>query len=159
MSASALSPNSRSIYHASSSTNLGWSFALSPGPYWHSFEQLRTSGNGALDSIQSGCVGTLSARGGLFRILRDGDFQRMVGLAAEVHRIKAGVTFIVNAARVVQMHRDEESIRLLVQSVSLLGESPVLPEHAGHDRFEITPEEAANNAEDFDVTSIPRPVL
>ncbi len=159
VSASTLSPNNGPVYHASSNVSPGWFPVLTPGPFWGSFENFRTSGSTALGSIEPGCVGTLSSKSGVFRILRDDDFQRLIGLAAEVHRIKVGVTFIVNAAKIVQMHRDEESIRLLVQSVSLLGESPVLPEHDGHERFEITPEEAAENSEDLDLTAIPRPAL
>jgi hypothetical protein len=141
-----------------STVSSGWSLALKPGPYWGSFEQFRTSGSTTLETIHPNSVGTLSTKTGSYRILRDRDFQRLVGLAAEVHRIKAGVTFVMQAAKVVQKHKDEDTIELLIKSVAMLGESRALPEREGHDRFEITPEEAAENAEDSDLT-IPRPAL
>lgn len=136
-----------------------WAPTLQQGPFWHSFEQLRVKGSTALDSLKPGQVGTLSLKSGLVRLLREDDFQKLLGLASEVHRIKTGVTIIVSAAKVVQTHRDEESVQLLIKSVSLLGESSILPEHKGHDRFEITPEEAAGEVDEVDLTSIPRPEL
>jgi hypothetical protein len=97
----------------------------------------------------------------MYRILRDDDFQKLLGLAAEVHRIKNGVPFVVKAAKIVAKHKDQDSIELLIQSVSLLGESRVLAERDGHGQFEITAEEIAENAgDDFDVNAatIPRPL-
>jgi hypothetical protein len=131
------------------------------GPYWPSFEQLRVGGSTAIEGIKPGTVGTLSGKSGTFRILHDEDFQRLVGLAAEVHRIKNGVTFVIQAAKVVAKHKDEESIELLISSVRMLNESRVLPEREGHDSFVISREEAAENAEDdiISASDIPRPEL
>jgi hypothetical protein len=132
----------------------------SPGPYWGSFEQLRTSKSSSLDAIKAGSIGTLSTKSGVFRIIRDQDFQQLIGIASEIHRIKAGVTFVLSAAKVVQKHSDKESIELLVRSAAMLGESSVLPERDGHERFVITPEEALENAEDdLDLAEIPRPAM
>ena len=134
---------------------------LSPGPYWTSFEQFRTSGVSALESIKPSQVATLSGKSGVYRILRDTDFQRLVGLASDVHRIKGGITVVMQAAKVFAKHKDQESVELLIKSVSMLTESNILPEKQGHDAFEITPEEVANNGEDLNLTaaSIPRPKL
>ncbi len=159
MSNNTLDPVNGPVYRQMASTHSSWFPGLTPGPYWGSFENFRTSGNTALESIRTGCVGTLSTKAGVFRILRDDDFQRLIGLAAEVHRIRDGITFIVSAARVVQKHRDEESIQHLIESVSLLGGSPVLPVRDGHDRFRISADEVSENSEDLDLTTIPRPTL
>ena len=105
-------------------------------------------------------VATLNSKSATYRILRDDDFQKLLGLASEVHRIKNGITFVVKAAKIVAKHKDQESIELLIQSVSMLGDSRVLPERDGHDQFQITAEEIAENADDdFDVNAaIPRPL-
>lgn len=136
-----------------------WSLELQPGPFWSSYDQLKQAGSTALDRIQPHSVGTVVTKSGLYRILRDMDYQKLVGLAADVHRIKTGVRFVVNVARVVQKHRDQESIDLLIESVAMLGESKVLPEREGHGQFEISAEEAAENAEEDDLVAIPRPNL
>jgi len=150
------------ISRGSSATISKWSPQLVPGPYWGSFEQLRTGGNVALDSIKPGSVATLRGKSGTFRILLDEDFQKLLGLASEVHRLRGGITLMVQAARVVAKHRDEESIKLLFQSVSMLSESRLLPERDGHEQFEITAEEKAENAEpdlDLKPSDIHRPAL
>ena len=119
-------------------------------------------GNTALDGIVAGSVATLHSRSGTFRIVRDDDFQKLLGLASEVHRLKQGLTFVVGAAKVVAKHKDLESVELLIQSVAMLGESRVLPQREGHNELSMTPEEVRESgADDFDVDTlqIPRPVL
>jgi hypothetical protein len=151
----------RPSWSTSSRTVSGWTPILTQGPYWASFEQFRTAGSTSLESIRPGMVATLNSKSATFRILRDDDFQKLLGLAAEVHRIRNGITFVAKAAKIVAKHKDRESIELLIQSVAMLGESRVLPEREGHDRFEMTAEEIAENAEDdFDasVADIPRPL-
>jgi hypothetical protein len=138
-----------------------WTPNFTPGPYWTSFEHLRTAGSTALEGVRPGTVATLASKAGLFRILRDDDFQRILGLASEVHRIRSGITFVVQAAKVVAKHKDQDSLELLIRSVSMLSESTLLPQRTGHGQFEITPEEAAENSDaDFDVNTIniPRPL-
>ena len=140
-----------------------WSPVLAPGPYWGSFEQLRVSGGSALDSVVPGVVATLNCKSGTFRILQDSDFQKLVGLASEVHRLKSGLTFVVKAAKVVAKHPgDRESMELFFQSVSMLTESSLLPERNGHDRFELSAhEKAEHDAEEINLkpSDIPRPNL
>lgn len=136
-----------------------WSPQMHPGPFWNSYDQLKNSGSTALEKIKPNHVGTVATKNGIFRILRDADYHKLLGLAAEVHRIKTGVSFIVNVARVVQKHKDQDSINLLVQSVAMLGESRVLPEREGHDEFEISADEAAENSEQIDAAEIPRPAF
>ena len=158
---SSASPIVESSWSASSGTASTWAPELTQGPYWGSFEQFRTSGSTCLEGIRPGMVATLNGKSATFRILRDEDFQKLLGLASDVHRIKNGVRFVIKAAKIVAKHRDQESIELLIQSVSMLGESPVLPERVGHEQFQISPAEIAENAEDdFDVNAvkIPRPL-
>jgi hypothetical protein len=146
---------------AGSATASDWVPNLTPGPYWPSFEQFRTAGSTALESIRPGMVGTLSGKTAAIRLLRDDDFQRLCGLASEVHRLKSGVTFLIQAARVVAKHQDKESIEMLVRCASMLGESGVLPEREGHGKFELTAEDFADSPDsgDIDVDNIPRPSI
>jgi hypothetical protein len=115
-----------------------------------------------LEGIGLGSVGTIQIKSNKFRVLRDADFQKLVGLASEVHRLKMGVTIVIQAARVVAKHRDNDAIELLCRSASMLSESSLLPEREGHDSFRITPEEALAYSGDDDLkgiraADIPRP--
>ncbi len=155
-------PIERSLSSGSTVGFGNWSpSGLVPGPQWSSFEPFRVAGNAGLESIKAGAVATLWSKAGQFRILRDEDFQRLLGLASEVHRLRSGVTIVIQAARVVAKHKDTESIEMLVRCVSMLGESRVLAERDGHGKFELTSEDLASSsdARDIDLDSIPRPSL
>ncbi|MDP8989460.1 MAG: hypothetical protein M3N41_05185 [Acidobacteriota bacterium] len=107
-------------------------------------------------------VGTLQCKSSTFRILLDSDFQKLLGLATEVHRLKQGITIVMQAAKVVAKHSDEESIQLLIQTASMLNQSNLLPERDGHGEFHISPEESAEygqDPEDVESMDIPRPAL
>ncbi len=146
--------------HVRGASDLGPS--LLSGPTWNSFEQFRVKGGGALEEIPRRGVATLRSKAGAFRILHDEDFQAILGLASEVHRLKGGVKLIISAAQIYSRFRDDAHRELLLEAVSLLAGSPVLPERVGHAEFAITPEEEAEAAaDDFDLntTQIPRPVL
>jgi hypothetical protein len=148
------------IYGTTAMSN--WSPALVPGPEWRSFEQLRLAGSTALEAICPGQVATVQIKSKTFRLLCDYDFQKLVGLAAEVHRLRQGITFVVQAARIVAKHpNDSDGIELLCQSASMLGESNLLPVRPGHDRFEISRDEVSQHADDDLVIpeSMPRPKL
>jgi len=62
-------------------------------------------------------VATLNGKAAMYRILRDEDFQKLLGLASEVHCIKEGISFVTKAAKIVAKHKDQESVELLIQSV------------------------------------------
>jgi hypothetical protein len=139
-----------------------WAPTLIPGPEWRSFEQFRVAGGSALEGVMLGSVATLHIKSKVFRILRDDDFQRVVGLASEVHRLKQGITFVIKAAKVVAKYpNDRESMELLFQSASMLSDSSTLPEREGHDSFQLTPQEAEEYKEDLRIpaSEIPRPTL
>ena len=151
--------------YLSSSSTVGfanWSPSdLVPGPQWSSFEKFRLAGGTGLESIKPSAVATLWSKSQQFRVLRDEDFQRLVGLASEVHRLRSGITFVIQAARVVAKHKDEESINLLIGHASMLGESRVLPERDGNGKYELTPEELAECSDpgEIDLDNIPRPSI
>jgi hypothetical protein len=140
-----------------------WVPALTAGPYWPSFEQFRKSGINTFEKLVPGTVGTLRCKESTFRIMLDSDFQKLLGLATEVHRLKQGVTIVVQAAKVVAKHNDEESIQLLLQTASMLNQSNLLPERDGHGEFQITPEErsefSGEHEEIIHPSLVPRPVL
>lgn len=134
--------------------------ALVPGPMWSSFEQFRKGGNATLEEIPEHGVGTLVGKGVTYRILREADFQHLVGLAADVHRLQQGLNVIIQAAKVVAKHPDQEHVQLLIHSAGLFAGSPVLPTREGHDAFHLTQEEVDEQAsDDFNLESaaIPRP--
>jgi hypothetical protein len=146
----------------STSLSPSTTLALVPGPVWNSFEQFRKGGNTALEEIPVHGVATLVGRGTTYRVLRDADFQHLVGLAADIHRLQQGLNVIIRAAQVVAKHPDQEHVQLLIHSAALFAGSPVLPTREGHDAFHITPEEVeAQSSDDFDLTAaaIPRPRL
>src|ERR1019366_5960769 len=92
----------------SNTTNLSnWSPTLVPGPEWRSFEQLRLAGSTALESIAAGQVRTLQVKSKTLRVLRDDDFQKLIGLASEVHRLRQGITIVVTAAKVVAKYPND----------------------------------------------------
>jgi hypothetical protein len=134
--------------------------ALVPGPIWSSFEQFRKGGSASLEEIPEHGVGTLVGRGVTYRILREADFQNLVGLAADVRRIRQGLNVVIQAAKVVSKHPDQEHVQLLLHSAALFAGSPVLLTRDGHDGFELTQEEVDAQAhDDFNLenTEIPRP--
>jgi hypothetical protein len=144
----------------STSLSRSTALALVPGPVWSSFEQFRKGGNAALEEIPEHGVATLVGRATTYRILRDADFQQLIGLAADIHRLRQGLNVVIRAAQVVAKHPDQEHIQLLVHSAALFAGSPVLPTRDGHDAFELTEEEVnAQAADDFNLenAAIPRP--
>lgn len=82
---------------------------LKPGPMWGSFEQFRMAGPGGPEAVARGQVGTLRTKAGLFRLLRDEDFQALVGLASEAKRLKGGLATMVHASRVIRDHPSSPS--------------------------------------------------
>ena len=133
---------------------------LRQGPVWPSFEQFRKGGNSTLEEISANSVGTLVGKGGTYRILRDSDFQHIVGLAADVHRLQQGLNIIIQAAKVVAKHPDQEHVELLIHSAQLFAGSPVLPTREGHDAFQVSQEEIDGQAKDnfsLETAEIPRP--
>ena len=134
--------------------------ALVPGPTWNSFEKFRKGGNTTLEEIPEHGVGTLVGKGVTYRVLRDADFQHLVGLAADVRRLQQGLNVIIQAARVVAKHPDQEHVELLIHSAALFAGSPVLPTRDGHDAFQLTQEEMDAQASDgfnLENAAIPRP--
>jgi hypothetical protein len=151
--------NTNQIFPATSTVST-WLPTFTAGPAWPSFEPFRQKGNASLEAITVGSVATLRSKAGTFRIMHDKDFQGLLGLASEVHRLKIGLTFVVQAAKIFAKHHDQESVELLIQSVSMLSESRVLPERDGHGKFHITPQEIEQygSEDDFELkaSSIPR---
>lgn len=135
---------------------------LTPGPYWNSFEELRQTRSSGLEQMAIHSVGTLNCKAGSFRILRDADFQWLLGLAGDVWRLQKGLKVVIQAARVAVKHPDQEHLNLLLTSASLIAECPELPQTEGHESFALTNEERTDaEADDFDLasSSISRPKL
>jgi hypothetical protein len=104
------------------------SLKLSPTAHWNSFEQFRTSGASALNTITPGAVGTLHTKTGQYRILTESDFQRLLGMASDVERLQQGLSVVTRAVRLVQKHPDDsDTLELLVETVTLLGSSSTVP--------------------------------
>lgn len=78
--------------------------ALRPGPEWASFEQFRIAGSPGLEALAAGQVGTLRTKAGIFRLVRDEDFQCLVGQATEADRLKVGLGTILRVVKVVRDH-------------------------------------------------------
>ena len=106
---------------------------LQGGPSWPSFEKFRTEGAKALESLKDGKVATLHTKTGQYRILEEGDFQKLLGLARDVERLRGGLRVVAQAVRVVQKHRDEDTLKLLADAVTMMGSLPELPTRDGLD--------------------------
>lgn len=148
----------------SSTTSVSnWSPDLTIAQEWRSFEQFRVGGAAALDTISTGSVAVLHVKSNTFNILRSEDFQKLIGLASEVHRLKEGITLVLTAARIVGKYpNDPDGIEMLYKSASLLRESSMLPERDGHDAFHITEDESKEHGQEDDgvkASEVPRPVL
>lgn len=103
------------------------SINLRNGCTWSSFEQFRTEGAKALEPLKNGTVATLHTKTGQYRILAEHDFQKLLGLATDVARLRQGLRMVMQAVRVVQKHRDDESVNVLVEAVAMVGSLPELP--------------------------------
>lgn len=140
-----------------------WAPSLTAGPEWRSFEQLRTAGPSALDTITTGTAAVWRVKDHTFNILRADDFQKLIGLASEVHRIKEGITLILTAASLVRKYpNDPEGMQMLFSSASLLRESSMLPERDGHAPFGVSEAEREEHGHEDDhirANEIPRPAL
>ncbi|HLP90958.1 MAG TPA: hypothetical protein VK184_20535 [Nostocaceae cyanobacterium] len=135
------------------------SINLHNGPSWQSFEKFRTEGAKALEPIKNGQVATLSTKTGQYRILEEKDFQRLLGLARDVDRLRGGLRVLLRTVRVVQKHPDTDSINLLMETITMLGSLPELPTR---DNFEpLTPEGFEIDEDDefeLDPSKIERPL-
>jgi hypothetical protein len=133
---------------------------LVPGPIWHCFDDFRKEGNAGLEKIPPNGVGVLNCKVGSFRIIRDRDFQFLVGLAGDVIRLQGGLKVVMQAAKIAIKHPDEDHLRLLMRSVELVAECPELPQHEGHEPRRLTTKELTEDPiSDFDAQTaeIPRP--
>lgn len=101
--------------------------SLQQGVSWSSFEQFRKEGANSLDSVKNGVVATLQTKSGQYRILEERDFQKLYGLARDIERLREGLRIVLSATRAVEKHRDDETIKVLVESVSLMRGLPELP--------------------------------
>jgi len=98
---------------------------LKPGPEWGSFEQFRVAGSGGVETVTVGQVGTLRTKTGVFRVIRDEDFQTLVGLASDVMRMKSGLTTLIRAIEVVREHPTSASaLDLLRHIATQYGDEP-----------------------------------
>jgi hypothetical protein len=134
--------------------------SLVQGPTWNSFEGFREHGLRQLKSIPKRSVATLHCKSGSFRILREDDFQWLVGIASEVARVRNGFNVALSAARVAIQHPDEQHLNLFIDIANTAFQSPLLPYKEGHQGFQLSSEElAAESADDFDpqTANIPRP--
>lgn len=123
-----------------------------------SFEKFRTEGAKALESVKDGKIATLQTKTGQYRILEERDFQKLLGLARDVERLRGGLRVLLRTARVLQKHPDAESIDLLLETVTMLGNLPELPTR---EHFEpLQPESDEIDLEDeviLDPSQIERP--
>lgn len=134
------------------------SVSLASGPVWTSWEKFRVQGQDGLAQVGQGTVGTLMTRNGQYRILPEQDFQRLLGLARDVERIQSGLRVIVAAVRAVQRHRDETTVETLVEAVTLLGDTPLLPTRSRFEPLEPEGLEIDPNDEvELDPTAVQRP--
>jgi hypothetical protein len=89
--------------------------ALVPGPTWSSFEKFRKGGNTTFEEIPEQGVGTLVGKGVTYRVLRDVDFQHLVGLAADDLSPDSSTTW-VTADRMKRARMDDQAPCLILSA-------------------------------------------
>ncbi|HAC65856.1 MAG TPA: hypothetical protein DCF68_20575 [Cyanothece sp. UBA12306] len=124
------------------------SLSLKQGSSWLSFEQFRKEGAKALASVKNGIIATLHTKNGQYRILEEKDFQKVYGLARDIERLQGGLRIVITAARAVQKHPDDETIKVLIESVNLMGSLPALPTREHFEPLEPEAFEEENEDED-----------
>jgi hypothetical protein len=116
-----------------SSTNFNPELFLKAGINFSSFDKLKNAGQQVLEPVQKGVFAQLDTKLGQYVILHHSDFQKLYGLAQDVHRLSSGLTLILNAVRSVQVHQgDESSMMTLISAAQMIGKIPVLPTQVGH---------------------------
>lgn len=142
---SLLTPNSTSIN-------------LQSGPSWSSFDKFRSDGATSLRCVKDGKVATLSTKTGQYRVIEEHDFQELLGLARDVARLRGGLRMVMQAARVVQKRPDDDTLSLLISSVTMLGDLPELPTRSSF--APLLPEGSnvePDDEDDLDFDQIKRP--
>ena len=137
-----------------------WQPSFGVSTNWSSWDKLKASGHTALESIKNGGVGKLRTKTGQYVIVEERDFQKLYGLAQEVHRLRNGLRVVMTAVRAVQRHGDKETIETLIEAVGMLGSTPALPSRDGH--APIRPEglelEGEEGEYEFDPQAIDSPL-
>ena len=97
---------------------------------------------------------------GQYRIVEEHDFQNLLGLATDVARLRKGLRLVLQSVRVVQKHRDEDSLNMLVEAVTMGGSLSGLPARRGFE--DLIPENIDIEPEDeveLDPERIERPFV
>jgi hypothetical protein len=136
-----------------------FSVNLRPAATWTSWEGLRRfGGQGMAASIQPGTVGFVEVKGARFCILRDADFQRVLGLAQDVQRMSEGVLLFRHAAELAYKTPDKDLGLKVLREMTMHYELPAV----GQQRWDLVvvpDEERDTSTEDFDASTFvpPRP--
>jgi hypothetical protein len=104
---------------------------LSLGPQFASFDKLKSTGSNALDVVKQGVIAKLETKTGGYVILEESDFQRLLGLARDVQRLRDGLELVIAAVEAVELHQDQVTIETLVRATKVVGRVPVLPTQDG----------------------------
>jgi hypothetical protein len=104
---------------------------LSLGPQFASFDKLKSTGSNALDVVKQGVIAKLETKTGGYVILEESDFQRLLGLARDVQRLRDGLELVIAAVEAVELHQDQVTIETHVRATKVVGRVPVLPTQDG----------------------------
>ena len=144
----------------SKSTTRPTSSSLIEGPVWKSFEQFCRGDEAALNNIPDHGVGVIVHEITHFRIMREDDFQRLIGLAAEVQRILQAFNIALQNAKAAAQHPDNDHMERFIKSATSLGDNLVFPTCDGLGQYQLTQDEIdTQDVEEFDLSEIPRPLF
>jgi hypothetical protein len=128
---------------------------------WKSFEGFRKAGAKALEPVKDGAMATLKTGTGDYRIMSEEDFQNLYSLACDVARLQGGLNVVLTAARAVQKHNDPETIKVLIQTIKMMGNLSAFPKSEDSDfpQSEMSDSEIDDDNEMLDDPSLlERPV-
>jgi hypothetical protein len=104
---------------------------LSLGPQFASFDKFKSAGSNELDVVKQGVIAKLETKTGGYVILEESDFQRLLGLARDVQRLRDGLELVIAAVEAVELHQDQVTIETHVRATKVVGRVPVLPTQDG----------------------------
>ena len=144
----------------SKTTTRPTSSSLIEGPVWKSLEQFCRGDEAALNNIPDHGVGVIVHEITHFRIMREDDFQRLIGLATEVQRIQQAFNIALQNAKAAAQHPDNDHMERFIKSATSLGDNLVFSTRDGLGQFQLTQDEiSAQDVEDLDFEEISQPRL
>ncbi len=98
-----------------------------PKRVYKSFTRFCAGGEGRLAGLKPGRTDRFQTRANRFCVLRENDFQELIGLARDADRLSGRLGDVLEAVRAAKHDWNEDTENALKKAVALLGDAEVLP--------------------------------